>query len=207
MAEQIIVSRLKEEQIEAAAELMTRVVAERLRELSFESNDAHRRAYSDGYIRVVRYCFAHGEPYAASIGNKVVGLAPWMPPHAMSAVEEEKEEFGMHELPAIFEELLGDVFPVRGFMSKVQQPSMKQPYWYLPLGVHLDPDHTGRGIGAALLRPILLRADEGKVPCYIETIFRPMVEFCQKHGFEILTEGESQLAGIHYWTLLRPPRV
>ncbi len=198
-------ARLLEHQIEAAADLMNRVFLFQLRSVSVEPTADEQRAYLEGYLRVVRYCFAHGEPYAASIGDKVVGLAPWMAPHTLDVVEEEQVEYGMHELGGIFRPSIGHLYALERAMIKFEQESLKQPYWFMPSRLDIDPAYMRRGIASALLRPVLLRADEGKLPCYVETILPLMVPFFQKHGFEVLKEGNEPSSGARFWILRRLP--
>ncbi len=56
-------------------------------------------------------------------------------------------------------------------------------HWYLPqLGVHRQ--HQGRGVGSAVLQPILMRADVEGLPCYLETEKLRNLPFYRRHGFD-----------------------
>ncbi len=204
MAERTVIVRLREDQVDGAGDLMTRVFVDQLQAVGIDSSEEQRRAYLDGYLRVVRYFLAHGEPWVASIDNRVVGLALWIPPHVAEPVEEEAVEFGVHELSAIFREALGGVYAVDRLLG-AEREKIEQPYWFLPSRLDVDPAHTGKGIASSLLRPVLLRADEGRVRCYAETIVPPMVPFLRKHGFEIMSEGVEPTGNVRYWMLIREP--
>jgi len=44
----------------------------------------------------------------------------------------------------------------------------KEPHWYLNV-VSTRPEQQGRGLGAAVLRPVIDRADAEGAPCYLES--------------------------------------
>lgn len=55
-------------------------------------------------------------------------------------------------------------------------------HWYLAvLGTH--PDHQSRGVGAALLKPVLDRCDLDGVGAYLESSNPANVGFYERHGF------------------------
>ena len=69
------------------------------------------------------------------------------------------------------------------------------------LGV--EPACQGRGLGGALLRPILARADAESVPCYLETFAEQNLAFYARYGFAAVTAGTEPVSGIPFWTLWR----
>ncbi len=71
----------------------------------------------------------------------------------MSAVERSIPEARQADVFAVFE-ALGEVHP-------------QQPHWYLPL-IGVNPDGQGRGLGSAMLRPVLARCDAEGVAAYLE---------------------------------------
>ncbi len=79
------------------------------------------------------------------------------------------------------------------------------PHWYLFL-IGVEPRCQGKGIGSALLRPVLERADEQQRPCYLETGNHINVAFYQKHGFDLVGEADVPRGGPHIWCMLRKPR-
>ena len=80
----------------------------------------------------------------------------------------------------------------------------EEPHWYLPF-IGVDPAHQGKGIGAALLRPMLARCDRDGVPAYLELSNPRNIPFYARHGFEVL--GEIRVEGCPPVTpMLRPSR-
>ena len=80
--------------------------------------------------------------------------------------------------------------------------AMPDPHWYLWL-LGTEPGQVRRGVGSALLRPVLARADREQVPCYLETHSQPNLAFYSRHGFDPHVEGVA--GGVRYWGLRRLP--
>lgn len=75
------------------------------------------------------------------------------------------------------------------------------PCWYLGL-LAVAPDAQGQGIGSALLRAGLDRADRDGLPTYLETGTETNVAFYERHGFR--TTGTITLPyGPDHWAMWR----
>lgn len=86
--------------------------------------------------------------------------------------------------------------------NDVHRRLLPGPHWYLgALGV--DPARQGRGIGGALLQPILARAEAEGLPCYLEAINEENVRFYEKRGFTVVHEGEVPGHPIRMWAMVR----
>ena len=79
----------------------------------------------------------------------------------------------------------------------------KEPHWYLAtLGT--EPSMQGKGIGSALLRDLLGRADEEGAPAYLESSKESNVSFYARSGFEVV--GEVRVSGSPtLWRMWREP--
>jgi GNAT superfamily N-acetyltransferase len=81
----------------------------------------------------------------------------------------------------------------------------KEPHWYLAtLGT--APEYQGRGVGAALLQPVLDRADEDGMPAYLESSKERNVPFYARFGFEVVEELRSAEGNPPMWRMWREPR-
>ena len=95
-------------------------------------------------------------------------------------------------------------FAMMRFIDGHHKRLMADPHWYLwVLGV--DPDAQGRGIGKALLRPVLDRASVDGVACYLETQTDANVAFYRKRGFEVLLEEREPVGDLPIWFMARSP--
>ena len=77
-----------------------------------------------------------------------------------------------------------------------------QPHYYLSL-VGTDPAHQGKGVGSALLQPVLRRCDQERMPAFLESSKEKNLPFYQKHGFEVVDALEIR-DGPRIFTMLRP---
>jgi len=77
----------------------------------------------------------------------------------------------------------------------------KQPHWYLSL-LGTQPSARGRGLGSAVLEPVLERCDADGVGVYLETSKERNIRFYVSHGFNVT--GELRLPrGPRMWSMWR----
>jgi len=96
-------------------------------------------------------------------------------------------------------------FEMMRLLDRSHRALMPDPHWYLwVLGA--APEAQGRGIGRALLAPILDRADAAGVPCYLETQTEGNVAFYGKSGFDVIDERREPVCDLPIWFLRREPR-
>jgi ribosomal protein S18 acetylase RimI-like enzyme len=69
----------------------------------------------------------------------------------------------------------------------VERLHLREPHYYL-FAIGTDPAHQGRGVGTALLAPMLERCDAEKMPAYLESSNPANLPFYRRHGFEATTE-------------------
>jgi ribosomal protein S18 acetylase RimI-like enzyme len=80
----------------------------------------------------------------------------------------------------------------------------KPPHLYLAL-LGTEPDAQGRGLGSAVLAPVLEQCDSDGVGAYLESSKERNIDFYARHGFRVL--GEIQLVrGPTMWKMWRDPR-
>lgn len=85
-----------------------------------------------------------------------------------------------------------------------QQDMGTAPCWYLGMMV-VHPAKQGQGIGSRLLQPVLQRASDEGLPCYVVTFTEQAVRFYQKNGFEIACKQSFAPDAPSFWTLKRNP--
>ena len=90
-------------------------------------------------------------------------------------------------------------------LALVESKHPRQPHWYLAsLGTAVDKQ--GKGVGSALMRPVLAHCDAEGLPCYLESSKERNVPFYRRHGFEVVEEVPLPGDGPTLWTMWREPR-
>jgi GNAT superfamily N-acetyltransferase len=128
------------------------------------------------------------------------GAALWVPPYAQPATLHERLAMAARWYAA----LAGRAAEVGGQLARIERAHPLEPHWYLAV-LGTDPRHQGRGVGSALLAPVLARCDADRIPAYLESSKRTNVPFYERHGFRVL--GELAIRnGPVIWRMLREAR-
>ena len=79
------------------------------------------------------------------------------------------------------------------------------PHYYLQtLGV--DPEHQGRGLGKALMQPVLTRCDEEGVPAFLETAREGNLPLYRSRGFVEVSRAALSKGGPMMYFMWREPK-
>jgi GNAT superfamily N-acetyltransferase len=148
-------------------------------------------------LQMRRHLIPNGGTYTT---NDIEGGALWAPPGQWRLGPADI----LRDLPAIVR-IFGRRFPVamRG-LAFVEKKHPTAPHWYLAtLGT--APDHQGKGVGSALMAPVLDLCDREEMPAYLESSKKQNIPFYSRHGFEI-TEEMQLPEGPPIWGMWREPR-
>jgi ribosomal protein S18 acetylase RimI-like enzyme len=90
-------------------------------------------------------------------------------------------------------------------LNKMESMHPHEPHWYLAsLGTAVELQ--GKGIGGALMQPVLAHCDAAGLPCYLESSKERNVPFYRRHGFEVVHEVKLPDDGPSIWTMWRDPQ-
>jgi ribosomal protein S18 acetylase RimI-like enzyme len=81
----------------------------------------------------------------------------------------------------------------------------KEPHYYLPF-IGVAPEWQGRGLGAALMRPILDSCDDDKVGAYLEASSPRNRALYERHDFEVTEEFRLGKGSPPLWRMWRAPK-
>jgi GNAT superfamily N-acetyltransferase len=142
------------------------------------------RRWRSGAPRVFRhpateYLRARSAWVAGDAARPVGAVALWGPPgHEPSRL---REVLALPQIVAAFGGRTRGGFQMEGAMRRARP---RAPHWYLALlGTH--PEHQGRGLGSAVLRPVLDQCDAEGLGAYLESSKESNIPFYRRHGFEV----------------------
>ena len=146
-----------------------------------------------------------GGVYTNTLIDRPDGVAVWMPPQAGEptaevAVWSERNQMGQRFGPEAYRRFT-EAF--RHF-EHIHHQWMAGPHWYLAL-LGVSPRSQGQGIGGALLTPVLQRADQEGLPCYLETFGSQNVPFYEHRGFQVVYAGVEPQSQLAFWAMKREP--
>jgi len=165
--------------------------------------DAEERArktpcHFSGFLR---YVHLFGKIWTTS-GNPDASAA-WLPPGQTEMTGDRVEASGLHLVPDMVGiEAWQRFLEVSDYIDRLHPDEAPEPHWYLPL-IGVDTPRQGQGLGSALLRVVLDRADAERVPAYLWTVKAKNVAFYEHHGFRVLTAGTEPTSGVRFWTCRR----
>ena len=131
----------------------------------------------------------------------IAGGAIWAPPGQwkLSAFAQ------LRLLPAMAGIWKREVPRVLRALNAMESAHPHGSHYYLPF-VGVDPGWQGKGIGTALLQPVLERCDRECVPAYLEAT-SPRNRACYlRNGFEITRELQIADDAPPFWQMWREPR-
>jgi GNAT superfamily N-acetyltransferase len=153
-----------------------------------------------------RFVVGLGLNYGAVFtANGVDGAAVWLRPNTTIRVGGALRA-GLLFMPFRFGwQSFGRSIHLGSYLERLRQQSAPTQHWYL-MALGVAPSRQGRGLGRALLQPILTRADAEQVPCYLETFTERNVQFYQKLGFTVVVHDHIPKGGPPFWTMVRTPQ-
>lgn len=134
------------------------------------------------------------------------GVALWHPPgyHGAGFIDSLRLLPSVSRLAGGFRRLRQISKAIEALEERRRQ-HVPMPHFYLSaLGV--EPERQGEGVGTALMRPVLDRADREQHPAYLETATGRHVLLYERQGFAVVEELTLPGTDVHGWLMRRIPR-
>jgi len=149
------------------------------------------------FILRLRHLLPQGETYTT---EDRAGAAIWAVPERWRTTPLQTFAMTLAFAPAVGRRAMA---AMRG-MEMIEHAHPKAPHYYLAV-LGTEPDLQGRGVGSALMRPVLESCDRDEIPAYLESSKERNVDFYARHGFRVLEEYRL-LRGPLVWLMWRDPR-
>jgi ribosomal protein S18 acetylase RimI-like enzyme len=189
----------------AAATLAAAFDADPIYSAVFPSAADRQRYLMPFWRGVVRTALLHHAVYTA---DDAAGVAAWLPPGhpTITLMDNLKTGFALQRSVVAFPgparkrflEFVDYVDPIHKELMAGRR------HWYLWV-LGFRPDRQGQGLGGKLIAPVLARADQNGLPCYLETETESNVAFYRRQGFEVAREGTVMDGTLRLWMMVREP--
>jgi GNAT superfamily N-acetyltransferase len=159
--------------------------------------DRRQRLLPEFFALFARAFLRHNESYTTE--GDIVAAALWAPPGAIPVAGEDAEELGRQ-----IEELAGPDAPrFLGVNKLFDDHHPHGSYWYLQF-MGVAPGWQGRGIGSALMAPVLERCDREGARAYLDATSERNKRLYERHGFQA-EEVFAPPGGPPLWPMWRQP--
>lgn len=140
-----------------------------------------------------------GETYV--VGEPATGVCIWNPPDTWKIGIGKQ----LSMLPAMIR-IYGRNLPrLLAALNSAESDHLTEPHYYLPM-LGVEPESQGRGMGSALMYPVLSRCDTEQVPAYLESSTPRNRALYERHGFEVIGEFKLGREGPIFTRMRRQPR-
>jgi GNAT superfamily N-acetyltransferase len=140
----------------------------------------------------------HNEVYTTA---EVSGGALWAPPNKWRTPPGSL----LRSFPRLVQSLGMRIPAALRSISAIERVHPHEPHWYLAV-LGTEPSWQGKGVGSALLAPVLLRCDRDGTGAYLESSKESNVPFYARHGFEVTNPVDMPHGGPRVWPMWRDPR-
>jgi len=172
---------------------------------TFYFPDPNRRArylpwfFQSGLKIALRY----GEVYTTS---SVSGVSLILPPvHTKISLWEVIQSYGLTTPFRMGFRNFKHWIDCESFVEGIHGKLMKNRSHYYLWGLAVDPNHKSKGIGSALMEPVMAKADAQKLPVYLETHNEKNIRFYEKHGFKLIHTVRIPKCELPIMCMLREP--
>ncbi|MEY2420791.1 MAG: hypothetical protein QOI95_858 [Acidimicrobiaceae bacterium] len=133
-------------------------------------------------------------------GGPAQGGAIWMAPNNWKTGGFEL----LGQIPMLIRMGLGNTTRALGVLGQMEKVHPKEPHWYLAV-LGTATEYQGKGVGSALMAPVLQKCDTEGIPAYLESSKESNIPFYKRHGFEVTGEI-SVKNGPTLWPMWRDPQ-
>jgi ribosomal protein S18 acetylase RimI-like enzyme len=107
-------------------------------------------------------------------------------------------------LPAMFGAFGRHLPRVLKALTVLEGKHPREPHYYLAF-IGVDPEWQGRGLGGAVLSPVLERCDEDGMPAFLEASTSRNRALYERHGFTVMEEFTLGRGAPPQWRMWRTP--
>jgi GNAT superfamily N-acetyltransferase len=141
----------------------------------------------------------HGRHGQVLTSGDLAGAAFWDPPGRWRATWPQL----VRSAPVMLQCVGPRIFRAIRALDLIERAHPREHHWYLAV-LGTDPTHRGKGVGTALVSPVLVRCDREGLGAYLESSKPANVPYYERFGFSVT--GQIDLpSGPPVWPMWRNP--
>jgi ribosomal protein S18 acetylase RimI-like enzyme len=130
------------------------------------------------------------------------GTSIWSKPLSPKLENEKKSNKELFLRTNMGEASLNTYLKITDFMSSQIESVVPSDAWYLSI-IGILPEFQGKGLGADLIKPVLTKTDDLKVPTYLETFTPQNKAFYNRLGYQDVASFKEPVTNSMYWVMAR----
>lgn len=160
-------------------------------------------------VNIEEYGTKYGRVWAGynKVTSALEGVAMWQPPYESGVSFWNMLKLGLASLPMKFG-ITGSwkLLTVIDASEKQHARCMQDRQHWSVYTIGVLPNLQRKGIGTALLHPVLCMADTDQIPCYLDTDAKYNLNFFRRLGWVLVEAQENGAGSINVYSLVREPR-
>lgn len=196
------IRRLTETEVASAGALLGRAFTSEPIFRAFMDTPDHALEFcTEVFVANLRHAIEFGEPWIIETATGQPGGVAYttLKPEPMLTAHQQ-DTFGFTRLMARWGHLLTRIGTIEE--EAVRALGDPGPTWRYLAAIGIDPPVQGQGLGTALVRHIVERAQNAGEPLALITDRRENVPFYERAGFRTVATGESPVPGLFHWSML-----
>jgi GNAT superfamily N-acetyltransferase len=141
----------------------------------------------------------------AFVDDRLVGAAAWIPPGAYP-VSLGRQARQLVDLAPALPWAWECACEAKRAQKANRAYHRRHPDHFYLRAIGVEPASQGRGFGASLLRPVLDRADQRNVGCFLQTATADNVRWYEQFGFVVADAYRPTATWPETWSMWRRPR-
>ena len=194
--------QLNKSQVKVASEVLDRAFQDYPLLVGCIPDESERKNKSRYLFEfIIRWGVLYGEVYATS--SNLEGAVSWVPSEKADFTTWRNIRSGfLSVLFRLGRKNLSRIMSWGDYASSMHKRHTPFRHWYLMV-IGVDPSYQGRGYASALIKPMLARVDQERLPCYLDTENERNVPIYQHFGFEVVEVGTVPKTNTTVWAMLR----
>ncbi len=176
--------------------------------IALEASVGNGKAAKEAMLRYMEFSMLEaeksGELYIPC--DHDYGVSIWSKPISHDLEKQRQQEKKKFLLNEMGRKSLETYSAIVAFMSAKAKPCIAEDFWYLSI-IGILPAFQGRGLGSALITPVLERTDSLGVSTFLETFTQRNMPFYERLGYRSVQSFDEPITNAKYWLMIRKPSV